>query len=89
MGRNLGPRRCAGFVTTTRIDRHDFGVNWNDVVDRGGVVVSAMVDVTVDVEAVHETERGVGALAAGQAGSSWRGPRGVGRASGGRRWVGR
>lgn len=29
-------------------------MSWNDVVDRGGVVVSDMVDVTVDVEAVLE-----------------------------------
>ena len=53
-GRDLGPRRRAGFAATTRIDRHDFGVSWNDVVDRGGVVVSPMVDVMVDVEAVLE-----------------------------------
>ncbi|MGP3947229.1 YceI family protein [Streptomyces sp. 7N604] len=51
-GRDLGTRRRAGFAATTRINRHDFGVSWNDVVDRGGVVVSAMVDVMVDVEAV-------------------------------------
>lgn len=53
-GRDLGPRRRAGFAATTRINRHDFGVSWNDVVDRGGVVVSPMVDVMVDVEAVLE-----------------------------------
>lgn len=53
-GRDLGPRRRAGFAATTRINRHDFGVSWNDVVNRGGVVVSAMVDVVVDVEAVLE-----------------------------------
>ncbi|MFH8789838.1 YceI family protein [Streptomyces roseoverticillatus] len=51
-GRDAGPRRRAGFTATTRLNRHDFGVSWNDVVDRGGVVVSDMVDVTVDVEAV-------------------------------------
>ncbi|MFF0449063.1 YceI family protein [Streptomyces sp. NPDC004609] len=51
-GRDLGPRRRAGFIARTRINRHDFGASWNDVVDRGGVVVSAMVDVVVDVEAV-------------------------------------
>jgi polyisoprenoid-binding protein YceI len=54
-GRDLGPRRRAGFVAATRVNRHDFGVSWNDVVDRGGVVVSDMVDVTVDVEAVLES----------------------------------
>ncbi|MET8631042.1 YceI family protein [Kitasatospora sp. NPDC004669] len=53
-GRDLGPRRRAGFVARSRINRHDFGVSWNDVVDRGGVVVGDMVDVTVDVEAVLE-----------------------------------
>ncbi|MEU9374435.1 YceI family protein [Streptomyces sp. NPDC048255] len=53
-GRDLGPRRRAGFLATTRVNRHDFGVSWNDVVDRGGVVVSSMVDVMVDVEAVLE-----------------------------------
>ncbi|WP_406192113.1 YceI family protein [Streptomyces sp. NBC_01017] len=51
-GRDIGPRRRAGFAATTRINRHDFGVSWNDVVDRRGVVVSPMVDVVVDVEAV-------------------------------------
>ncbi|MFC9648612.1 YceI family protein [Streptomyces sp. NPDC056937] len=54
-GRDLGPKRRAGFLATTRINRHDFNVNWNDVVDRGGVVVSAMVDVVVDIEAVLES----------------------------------
>ncbi|MFD6275488.1 YceI family protein [Streptomyces sp. NPDC060209] len=53
-GRDLGPRRRAGFAATTRINRKDFGVSWNDNVDRGGVVVSPMVDVMVDVEAVLE-----------------------------------
>ncbi|WP_406436595.1 YceI family protein [Streptomyces sp. NBC_01613] len=51
-GRDRGPRRRAGFTATTRINRHDFGVSWNDAVDRGGVVVSNMVDVVVDIEAV-------------------------------------
>jgi polyisoprenoid-binding protein YceI len=53
-GRDIGPRRRAGFAAVTRLNRHDFGVSWNDVVDRGGVVVSDMVDVAVDVEAVLE-----------------------------------
>jgi polyisoprenoid-binding protein YceI len=55
-GRDLGPRRRAGFTAETSINRHDFGVSWNDVVDRGGVVVGDMVDVTIDVEAVLEPE---------------------------------
>ncbi|WP_269856803.1 YceI family protein [Streptomyces sp. RPT161] len=51
---NLGSRRRAGFVARTRLNRHDFGVSWNDTLDRGGVVVSDLIDVTVDIEAVLE-----------------------------------
>jgi polyisoprenoid-binding protein YceI len=53
-GRDLGPRRRSGFLATTRINRQEFEVSWNDAVDRGGVVVSDLVEVTVDVEAVLE-----------------------------------
>ncbi|MDH6122189.1 polyisoprenoid-binding protein YceI [Kitasatospora sp. GAS204A] len=52
---NLGPRRRAGFTAKTRINRHDFGVSWNDGLDRGGVVVSDTVDVAIDIEAVLES----------------------------------
>jgi polyisoprenoid-binding protein YceI len=46
----------AGFVAKTRIDRHDFGVSWNDVVDKGGVVVGNLIDITIDAEAIFEGE---------------------------------
>ncbi len=51
-GVDKGPRTRAGFVATTRINRHDFGVSWNGVLDRGGIVVSDDVDITVDAEAI-------------------------------------
>ena len=53
-GVDKGPKRRAGFVARTRIDRYDFHVNWNDEVARGGVVVSPEIDITIDVEAVRE-----------------------------------
>ena len=53
-GVDKGPKTRAGFVATTRINRHDFGVSWNGVLDRGGVVVSDDVDITIDVEAIRE-----------------------------------
>jgi polyisoprenoid-binding protein YceI len=53
-GVDKGPKIRAGFLATTRINRKDFGVNWNDTLDRGGVVVSDHVDITVDAEAVLE-----------------------------------
>src|ERR1700680_2221187 len=49
-----GPRVRAGFVANTRINRHDFGVSWNDVVDRGGVVVGKTIDTTSAAEAILE-----------------------------------
>ncbi|MGW2326868.1 YceI family protein [Streptomyces sp. NPDC001700] len=56
--RDLGPRQRAGFLAKGRVNRQDFGVSWNDTVDKGGVVVSDMVDITLDVEAVLDPEGG-------------------------------
>lgn len=41
----------AGFSATTRIDRRDFGLTWNQVVETGGVVVSNEIRITLEVEA--------------------------------------
>jgi polyisoprenoid-binding protein YceI len=49
-----GPKTRAGFVATTRIDRHDFGVSWNSPLARGGFVVGHQVVITIDAEAVLE-----------------------------------
>jgi polyisoprenoid-binding protein YceI len=49
-----GPKTRAGFVATTRINRHDFGVSWNSTLDRGGFVVGDDVHITVDAEAILE-----------------------------------
>jgi len=49
-----GPKTRAGFVATTKINRQDFGVSWNDKLDKGGVVVGDDVLITIDVEAVKE-----------------------------------
>lgn len=35
---------------TTKINRQDFGVAWNQTLDSGGVVVGDNVDITLDVE---------------------------------------
>ena len=54
-GVDKGPKTRAGFVATTTINRQDFGVSWNGTLDRGGVVVSDLVDITIDAEAILET----------------------------------
>ena len=53
-GVDKGPKKRAGFLATTRINRHDSGWSWNDKLDRGGVVVSDEVDIIIDVEAILE-----------------------------------
>lgn len=52
-GENRGPIERAGFVAETVIDRHDFGVSWNDRLDGGGVVVGDEVWIRIDVEALE------------------------------------
>jgi polyisoprenoid-binding protein YceI len=53
-GVDKGPKTRAGFLATTRINRKEFGVNWNGTLDRGGLVVSDNVDITLDAEAIRE-----------------------------------
>ena len=53
-GVDKGPKLRAGFTGSTRINRYDFGVNWNGELANGGLVVSREVDITLDVEAILE-----------------------------------
>jgi polyisoprenoid-binding protein YceI len=49
---NRGTMRRIGFEATTRIERRDFGVSWNDELPGGGVAVSNEIDVILDVQAI-------------------------------------
>ena len=51
-GVDKGPKTRAGFTATTSINRHDFGVSWNAPLDRGGMVVGDLVEITIDAEAI-------------------------------------
>ncbi len=53
-GVDKGPKVRAGFLATTSVNRHDFGVSWNSPLDRGGVVVGDEVQITIDAEAILE-----------------------------------
>ena len=53
-GVDKGPRTRAGFLATTRINRQDFGISWQDTMNRSGIVVGNEIDITIDVEAVLE-----------------------------------
>ena len=46
-----------GASATARINRKDFGVNYNRALDNGGLVVSDEVRITIDVELVRKAAR--------------------------------
>jgi polyisoprenoid-binding protein YceI len=54
-GRDQGPKTRAGFIATASINRHEFGVSWNTQLDKGGVVVGNLVEITIDAEAILES----------------------------------
>ena len=54
-GVNKGPKTRAGFLATTKINRQDFGVSWQGTLDRGGIIVSNEIEITIDVEAILES----------------------------------
>jgi polyisoprenoid-binding protein YceI len=53
---NKGLLTRIGFEAKTRINRHDFGISWQDNIPGGGVVVSNEIDVTLDIEAILDAD---------------------------------
>jgi polyisoprenoid-binding protein YceI len=49
----------AAFTATTSIDRREFGLTYNQVLETGGVMVGDRVDIEADIEAVKQVERQV------------------------------
>ena len=41
-----------GGSATTKLNRKDFGIEWNKMMDGGGVVLSDIVEVTIDIELI-------------------------------------
>jgi polyisoprenoid-binding protein YceI len=46
----------AGITAKTSIDRKDFGLTWNQVLEAGGLMVGERVDIEIEVEAVKQAE---------------------------------
>jgi polyisoprenoid-binding protein YceI len=46
----------AGITAKTSIDRKDFGLTWNQILEAGGLMVGDRVDIEIEVEAVKQTE---------------------------------
>jgi polyisoprenoid-binding protein YceI len=55
-GKNYGPMTRAGFQAVTHLNRYDFGVKWNDSMEKGGLVVGKEVFITVDAEAILDKD---------------------------------
>ena len=51
-GRDPWGGERASFSATTKIDRRDFGLTWNQAVEAGGVLVGNAVTITLEVQAV-------------------------------------
>ena len=46
----------AGYEATAQLDRRDFGLLWNQVLETGGFVVGDDVKITIDVELIRKAE---------------------------------
>jgi polyisoprenoid-binding protein YceI len=46
----------AAFSAKTSIDRKDFGLTWNQVLETGGVMVGDRIEIEADIEAVKQVE---------------------------------
>jgi polyisoprenoid-binding protein YceI len=50
---NRGLMRRVGFEARGRINRHDFGVSWQEEIPGGGVVVGNQIELVLDLEAIR------------------------------------
>ena len=44
----------AAFTAKTAIDRKDFGLTWNQVLETGGVMVGDRIEIEIEIEAVRQ-----------------------------------
>ena len=53
-GAGYGGKVLGGFEARTKINRQDFGVAWNDLIEGGGAVLGDEVEIKINVEAARE-----------------------------------
>ena len=51
-GSSMGTR--AGFIATTTVNRQDYGISWNKVLDSGGAMLGDDVEIVLNIEAVEK-----------------------------------
>ena len=47
-------REKVGLNATTKINRKDFGIVWNEVLETGGLAVADEVSISLDIEFIRE-----------------------------------
>jgi polyisoprenoid-binding protein YceI len=52
--KDLQGKMRAGAHATTKLDRKDFGIVWNKLLDGGGIALGNEVQVVIDVEAIQQ-----------------------------------
>ena len=57
-GRGLDPwgQEKAAFTAEAKIDRHDFGLTWNQALETGGVLVGREISIRIDAQFVKPAE---------------------------------
>jgi polyisoprenoid-binding protein YceI len=55
-GKNPFGKVVAGLSAKTKINRKDFGLNWNQALESGGVLVSEDVTIEIDLQAVEQPQ---------------------------------
>lgn len=48
--------RRAGFSARTKLDRKDYGIVWNKLMDNGGAIIGDDVEVSIEIEAVEKVK---------------------------------
>ncbi len=51
--KNLGGKEVISFAARTTINRKDFGLHWNVVLETGGVLVGDIINIEIAVECIH------------------------------------
>ena len=47
-------QRTRGLPAKTSVDRREFGLTWNQVLETGGVMVGERIEIEIDIEAVRQ-----------------------------------
>ena len=54
LGKDPWGKQRAGFAARTEIDRHDWGLRWNQALEAGGVLVGQKVKIEIEAQAIKQ-----------------------------------